>query len=507
MSLPFTPLYINGAYLPSSNGKTFQVISPSTHQVVGISASASSEDCQNAILAASNAFKTWEHTLLSERRNIFIRAAELLQSEAKSQKGRNYKDEILSAVAEETGAVPAMTNFNWAASIGLLRDLASLGNVGELGGLSFPSEKIPGGSVAVERRAMGVIFAIAPWNSPVNLTLRAILIPILCGNTVVFRSSEQSPRSQAIICELFEEARLPPGVFNFISTSRESAPDLTAEIIANPSVRKINFTGSDRVGRAIAMEAAKHLKPCVLELGGKAPVVVLNDANIAEAAKAIVNGAFLHSGQICMSTERVIAERGVYKNLCDAICQLVRTIRSGDILGFNQAEPSVDTKVRLGPLFSESSAQNVLDMLHEAKEAGANMLVGDLTRRGAYIQPHVVTDVRPGLGLWDRETFGPVIVLVAADSVDEAVELANASDYSLTAALWTSNLYSAKDVAARIHSGYVNINGTTIYSEVAYGLVGLGGSSGYGRFSVNDFTDLRVIVTHPPGPALYPLFN
>ncbi|KAJ3720157.1 aldehyde dehydrogenase [Lentinula raphanica] len=502
MSLPFTPLYINGAHIPASNRESFEVISPATHKAVGISASASSEDCQNAISAASNAFKTWEHTLLSQRRNIFNRAADLLSSVEKSQKGRNYKEDIQQAVAEETSAVPAMSNFNWMASIGLLRDLASSGNVDVLGGLNFPSEKIPGGSVTIERRPMGVIFAIAPWNSPVNLTLRAILIPILCGNTVVFRSSEQSPRSQAIICDLFEEAGLPPGVFNFISTSRENAPRLTAEIIANPLVRKINFTGSDRVGRAIAIEAAKHLKPCVLELGGKAPVVVLDDANIVEAAKAIVNGALLHSGQICMSTERVIIQRGVFERLRDEICQLVRTIRSGEI-----TEQEVDAKIRLGPLFSEGSAQNVLDMLHEAKEAGANILLGDSKRQEAYIQPHVVTDVKPGMTLWDRETFGPVIVLAAANSVDEAVELANASDYSLTAALWTNNLYLAKDVASRIHSGYVNINGTTIYSEATYGLVGLGGSSGYGRFSVNDFTDLRVIVTHPPGPNFYPLFN
>ncbi|GAV99230.1 aldehyde dehydrogenase [Lentinula edodes] len=466
--MPFTSLYINGLRLPSSNGETFEIISPSTDQVVGISASASSEDCQNAILAASNAFKTWEHTLISERRGIFLRAAELLQSQDKSQRGKMYKDEIKRAVEEETGAAPAMTNFNWVASIGLLKDLASLGNVGELGGMNFPSEKTQGGSVVVERRAMGVIFAIAPWNSPVNLTLRAVLIPILCGNTVVFRSSEQSPRSQAIICDLFEEAGLPAGVFNFISTSRENAPRLTAEIIANPLVRKINFTGSDRVGRVIAMEAAKYLKPCVLELGGKAPVVVLNDANVTEAAKGIVHGALLHSGQIFLR---------------DKICELVRSIKAGSTPSHNQT--GVDPDIKLGPLFSESSAQNVLDMLHEAKE----------------------TDVKPGSRIWDQETFGPVIILNAADSVNEAVELANASSYSLTAALWTSNLYAAKDVASRIHSGYVNINGSTIYSESAYGLFGLGGSSGYGRFSINDFTDLRVIVTHPQTPASYPFFK
>jgi len=380
-----------------------------------------------------------------------------------------------------------MALFNWIGATALLQDSPAL--VNELHGLNFPSGKVKGGSVVVERRAMGVIFAISPWNAPVNLTLRAILIPILCGNTVVFRSSEMSPRSQSIIFELLEEAGLPAGVFNCISTSRETAPELTAQIIAHPLVRKINFTGSDRVGRAIAIEAAKHLKPCVLELGGKAPVVVLDDANIHEAAKAIIHAALMHSGQICMSTERVIVQRGAFEKLRDQLCELVRTLKAGDA--------HTDSSFKLGALFTESSAQNVQSMIQEAKDAGANVLVGDLARNGAVIQPHIVTDVKPGMRLWDRESFGPVIVLVAADSVDEAVDLANDSDYSLSAGLWTSNLYLAKDVSSRIHSGYVNINGSTIHSESNYGLIGLGGSSGYGRFHVQDFTDLRVVVTHP----------
>ncbi|KAF5390647.1 hypothetical protein D9757_002580 [Collybiopsis confluens] len=455
--LPFTPLFIDGKQVPASDGKTFEIKNPFSNQVVGTCASATSEDCQNAILAAGKAFKTWEHSTLGERRAIFLRAAELLKLE-------KYKSSIAVSVTEETAAAPALASINWGSSLALLTEAVTLTN--ELDGISFPS-KVKGGMVAVERRAMGVILATAPWNAPVNLTLRSCLIPILCGNTVVFRSSEISPRSQFIVVELFQEAGLPAGVFNFISTSREDAPHLTAQIIAHPL-----FTGSDRVGRAIAMEAAKHLKPCVLELGGKAPVVVLEDADINEAAKAIVSSALLHSGQICMSTERVIAQRAVFDRLQEAVW----------------------------------SAENVLAMIQEAQSAGAQVLVGDLGRNGSLVQPHVVTNVRPGMRLWDRETFGPVVVIVPADSLDEAVELANASDYSLSAGLWTSNIYLAKEISSRIHSGYVNINGPTVHSEVSYGLVGLGGSSGYGRFSIPDFTDQRVTVTHPLG-ASYPILD
>jgi acyl-CoA reductase-like NAD-dependent aldehyde dehydrogenase len=224
---------------------------------------------------------------------------------------------------------------------------------------------------------------------------------------------------------------------------------------------------------------------------------VLEDADINEAAKAIVFSALAHSGQICMSAERIIVQREVFDSLRDKVCELVRSIKAGD--------PHADASVKLGPLFSEDSAENVISMIQEARDAGASVLIGDVKRNGTVIQPHVVTDVKPGTRLWDRESFGPVIVIVAADSINEAVDLANASDYSLTAALWTSNLYKAKDVSSRIHSGYVNINGPTIHSESVYGLIGLGGSSGYGRFSVNDFTDLRVVVTHPLGASSYPI--
>jgi len=485
---PFTPLFIDGQQLPSSDGSTFEIRNPFSKVVVGNSASATSEDCQNAIISAGKAFKTWEHSSLDERCDIFLRAAELLKLD-------RYKDRILKDVIEETAAAPVFAKWGTFAS-GLLHDIATL--INELGGVCFPSRRVKGGTVAIERRAMGVILAIAPWNAPVQLTLRAILVPILCGNTVVFRSSENSPRSQAIIFELLQEAGLPAGVFNFISTSRETAPQLTAEMIAHPLVRKINFTGSDRAGRAIAIEAAKHLKPCVLELGGKAPVVVLDDANIDEAAKAIVHAAFLHSGQICMSTERVIIQRGVFDNLRDQICKLARSLKAGN--------PETEPSVKLGCLFSESSAENVISIIQEAKEAGASVLVGDIARDGAVVQPHVVTDVKPGMKLWDRESFGPVLVLIAADSIDEAVDLANASDYSLTAALWTSDLYLAKSISSRIRSGYVNINGNTIGAETVHGLRGLGGSSGYGRFSVDEFTDQRVVITHPLG-ASYPLLD
>ncbi|EDR01973.1 uncharacterized protein LACBIDRAFT_175070 [Laccaria bicolor S238N-H82] len=486
---PFTPLYIDGDAVQASNGESFEVRNPYSGQVVGTAASASSVDCVTAIEAAGRAFKIWEHSSPNTRRDIFLRAAELLS-------GDKYKSKITEAIKEETAGADYWGAFNSAIAINFLRTQAGL--VDRLKGEIYPSGSVPGAQVIAQRRAMGVIFAIAPWNAPVALAMRAVAVPLICGNAVVLKSSEYSPRSQALVVELLQEAGLPAGVLNFISISRENAPALTAEIIAHPLVRNINFTGSDRVGRIIAMEAAKHLKPCILELGGKAPTIVLDDADVAEAAKAITYGAMAHSGQVCMSTERVIVQRGISEKLIAAVRALCEDLKSGDV--------SNDSSVKLGALFAESSAEGVLKMIQEAQADGAEVVLGDLKREGAVLQPHLVKGLKPGMRLWARESFGPVTAFAIADSVEEAVELANSSDYSLSASLWTSDVYKGQAIASQVRAGCTNINGPTIHSEPTDGLLGLGGSSGYGRFHFEDFTDKRVIVMHPPGRK-YPLVD
>jgi len=335
---------------------------------------------------------------------------------------------------------------------------------------------------------MGVIFGIAPWNAPFVLTIRAIAIPLICGNTVVLKSSEFSPRSQSLAIQLFHEAGLPNCVLNYVSMSRDSAPELTAQIIAHPLVRKINFTGSDRVGRIIATEAAKHLKPTVLELGGKAPAVVLNDASITDAANTIVFGAMLHSGQICMSTERVIVQSGAAEPLIAQMQSLCQSLTAGD--------PKTS---KIGPLFTQGSAENVVGMISEARKAGAEVLLGDVVRDGAVVRPHIVKGVKPGMRLWERESFGPVISVAVVDTPEEAVELANATSYSLSASLWTNDMYLAQRIAPLIRAGYTNVNGPTFHSEPLVSVAGLGGSSGYGHFGIDDFTDKRVVTTWPLG--------
>ncbi|KAF9489684.1 aldehyde dehydrogenase [Pleurotus eryngii] len=487
---PLTKLFINGEYRPSSSEPpTFEVLNPFSHQVVGLCSTASSRDCHDAIEAANKAFASWENTTPWQRRDVLLKAADHISTE-------KYKRALITGQREETAATDGWGYGQWVVAQNFLRTTASMAN--ELKGESFVSGSVAGAQVVTQRRALGVILAIAPWNAALTLTLRTIAVPILCGNTIVFKCSELSPRSQAIVADLFAEAGLPPGVLNIMSISRETAPELTAEIIAHLMVRKVAFTGSERVGRILAMEAAKFLKPCVLELGGKAPVVVLSDANIREAARSIVFGAMAHSGQVCMSAERVIVHQDVAEQLVGEVKRLCEGIKAGD--PSNSSDPSV----KLGALFSEASARNVVSMMQEAVDGGARLVLGDLKHEGSVVQPHLLADVDVGMRLWKEESFGPVTVFMSVNTIDDAVEMANATTYSLSTALWTTDVHSAVAVAPCIRAGVTSVNGPTFHSEAYVGVIGLGGSSGYGRFDVENFTDKRSIISHPDWERPYP---
>ncbi|KAJ7731097.1 Aldehyde/histidinol dehydrogenase [Mycena maculata] len=282
-------------------------------------------------------------------------------------------------------------------------------------------------------------FGIAPWNAPFTLTIRAFAVPLICGNTVIVKSSEFSPRTQALAVRLFHEAGFPSGVLN------DTRERLTAEIIAHLLVSMPHNCS----------EAAKHIKPTVLELGGKAPAV------------------------ICVSTERVIVQRGA----ADALIAQIKSLYEGLTVG-------APATAKLGSLFAEGSAA---DVLAGAQAAGAEVLMGDLARDGALVRPHLISGVKPGMRLWERESFGPVIAFALVDTPEEAVELANASDYTLSAALWTSDMYMAQRIAPLIRAGYVNVNGYLPRRAVRE-------PRGPRRpVRLDDFTDKRVLATYPLG--------
>ena len=274
--------------------KTFDRINPLTGEVASKSQAMSAIEAGQVADKANLALAAWSALGPNARRELLNKAASILAAKA---------GEFAEAMMSETGSTKGWAMFNVALAAEMIREAAALTT--QIGGEVIPSDK-PGCIAMALREPVGVILGIAPWNGPVVLGARAIAVPLACGNTVILKASETCPRTHSLIVEAFREADFPEGVVNIVTNAPEDAADVVGALIDHPAVRRINFTGSTAVGRIVAKRAAEHLKPVLLELGGKAPLIVLKDADLDEAVKAAAFGAFMNQGQICMSTERII---------------------------------------------------------------------------------------------------------------------------------------------------------------------------------------------------------
>ncbi|KEY72856.1 hypothetical protein S7711_04434 [Stachybotrys chartarum IBT 7711] len=485
-------LFINGAYRPSSDNSTFHVTNPMTGEPIYPCAAATAQDYLDAVAAAHAAYPRWSGTSPSARRLVLLRAADVLEGYLESD-----APEIL---ASEVSATRSWVALNIRATAGILRETAGLAT--HIKGEIVPADR-PGTTIMVERCPVGVVFAISPWNAPVNLTARAIATPLICGNTVVLKPSEYSPKSQHLVIRALTAAGLPPGALNFLPTSPALAAAVTEQTVKHRHVLRVNFTGSDRVGRIIAGWAAEVLKQCVLELGGKAPVLVLEDADVRGAVEAVVFGALANAGQICMSTERVVVHDSVAKEFTEALVEKV-----GDVSVGNHMETP---DVAISGLYTPSSCTRILGLVREAMSQGATLLTGRLTPSGpnnTILAPMVLSHVTPAMAIFHQETFGPIICLTTCSSDAEAVSLANDSDFSLAASVFSRDVMRALDVARQVRAGSCHINGPTVYIEPTLPNGGTGGSSGYGRFGgvagIEEFTERKIITLARPG-AKYPM--
>jgi acyl-CoA reductase-like NAD-dependent aldehyde dehydrogenase len=344
------------------------------------------------------------------------------------------------------------------------------------------------------RQPCGVVVGIAPWNAPVILGTRAVAMPLACGNTVVLKASELCPAVHRLIAQAFADAGFPPGVVNFISNAPDDAPQVVERLIAHPAVRRINFTGSTRVGRIIAKLAAEHLKPVLLELGGKNPVVVLDDADVDAAVDAAAFSAFFNQGQICMSADRIIVDRKIADAFIDRLAAKTATLRAAH------------ADAPLAGMIDPAAASRVDAMLADARERGATVIqAGGL--EGNVLQPAIVDGVTPAMRVYQEESFGPIVSVLRFDTDEDAIRLANDSEYGLSAAVFSRDIGRAMGVAQRIESGICHINGPTVHDEAQMPFGGVKGS-GYGRFggkaAIAEFTDLRWI-TVQTGPRHYPI--
>ena len=474
-----TALIIDNRDVPASNGATFERRDPLTGSLVTRAAAATVDDARAAVNAAAAAFPVWSRVGPTRRRAILLAAADLLASKTEA-----FTDLMMS----ETGAGAAWVAFNTNLAAGMLREAASLTT--HIKGEIIPADK-PGCFSMAVRRPAGVVLSIAPWNAPIILAVRAFATAIACGNTVVLKASELSPGTQNLLGQVMREAGLPNGVLNVLTNDPADSGAIVEAMIAHPAVRRVNFTGSTRVGRIIAELAARYLKPALLELGGKAPLIVLDDADIDNAVRAAAFGSFMHQGQICMSTERIVVHADVADDFARKLAERARSLTAGNPRTSNAA---------LGSLVDRRPAVRAEALVKDAVAKGAELLAGGNVD-GTIMNATVLDRVTPEMAIYHEESFAPIASIVRARDMEDAIRIANDTEYGLSSGIFSRDVKRALEIASRLDFGCCHINGPTVYDEAQMPLGGMK-ASGYGRFGgqagVNEFTDIQWVSIEDP---------
>jgi len=464
---------------------SFSRLNPLTGEVASTAPAMRASDIPAITATAQAAFPVWSAMGANARRAVLMKAADALESR---------KDDFVAAMMAETGSTAGWAMFNLGLAAGMVREAAALTT--QIAGEVIPSDK-PGCLAMALKEPVGVLLGIAPWNAPIILGVRAIAAPLACGNTVILKASESCPRTHELIIESFADAGFPEGTVNVVTNAPEDAAEVVGALIDAPEVKRINFTGSTAVGRIIAKRAAEHLKPCLLELGGKAPLIVLDDADLDEAVKAAAFGAFMNQGQICMSTERIIVVDAVADTFAEKFAAKVQGMATGDPREGNTP---------LGAVIDKKTVDHVNALIEDAAAKGAKVLTGG-TADSVLMPATVVDGVTDGMSLYRDESFGPVVAMIRARDEAHAIELANDTEYGLSAAVFTGDAARGLRVAKQVKSGICHVNGPTVHDEAQMPFGGVG-ASGYGRFGgrqgIDSFTETRWI-TIETQPGHYPI--
>ena len=471
-------MIIGGEAVGAGGGATYDRKDPFTGKVATRAPAATVADAIAAADAAAAAFPAWAEMGPNDRRTLLLKASEIMVAKV---------DEFTRLMIEETGATAPWAGFNVMLASQMLREAASMTT--QISGEVIPSDK-PGTLAMGVRQPVGVVLGIAPWNAPVILGTRAVAMPLACGNTVVLKASELSPGVHRLIGQVLVDAGLPKGVINVVTNAPADGPKIVDALIAHPAVKRVNFTGSTRVGRIIAETAGRHLKPALLELGGKAPLIVLDDADVDAAANAAAFGSYMNQGQICMSTERIIVDEKVADAFVAKLAAKASQLPAGDPRGH----------VVLGSLIDVAPAEKMDAFIKDAVAKGGKVVAGG-KRTGTVVEATLIDNVRPGMLVYSEESFGPVKPVIRVNGDDEAVKIANDTEYGLSSAVFSGDVRRAMAVARRLHTGICHINGPTLNDEAQMPFGGVGGS-GYGRFggkaAIDEFTELRWITIEDP---------
>lgn len=480
-------LYINGAWTDAAGGAEFPVNNPSTGGVYTSVADASRADARAAIAAAEAAFPTWSGMNHAQRARILHKAGDILEARA---------GDIQQVLIEEGGSWVGKTMFETGYASGVFRAAAAAAY--QVNGEILPSEH--GKISLVMRVPLGVVTVISPWNFPMILSSRGFAPALAVGNCVVLKPSEETPVAGGLLfAEILEEAGVPAGVFNVITCSRNHVAEVGDELIANSAVHGVSFTGSTAVGKQIAAKAGGLLKRCCVELGGKDALIVLDDADIEHAVNAATFGSFMHQGQICMSVERVIVHEAVADEFTEKLVANTKKLKIGDPHEMGNT---------IGPVINETQLRKIREQVDEAVTQGAKILCGG-KNDGLFFEPTVLGNVTRNMRIFREETFGPVAPIIRAGSVEEAIEIANDSDYGLSAGIMTRDEEKGLRVAQQLRTGMAHINDSSVNDEphVPFGGIGASGMGRHGgKPGIDTFTELRWITLERGGRHYPPPF-
>ncbi|POY76346.1 hypothetical protein BMF94_0543 [Rhodotorula taiwanensis] len=474
------PCYVDGK--PFTGAGSYKVLDPhSPESTLHSVSSITVDDIPKVMETATAAAKKWKRTSVVERRNIFLRAAKIL---------RDRTPELAGVEFNETTSSQMWSGFEITLAADSIEETAATATLALRGEIATTDSHQ---RAYIERCPFGVVLGIAPWNAPVTLAQRAVLQPIMAGNAAILKTSEMSPRTHMIVAEIMHEAGLPAGVLSVVHVDPKDAPKVTEALIAHNAVRKVNFTGSTRVGSIVAQTCGKHLKPVVLELGGKAPAIVAEDANLELAAEAIKFGGLFHSGQICMATQTAI----VHESVADQFL----TLLTNKYPSASAKSPHDGSALR--GLFTQASAERVKGAVDDALSKGAKIVAGENRVKGNVIQPVLLTGITEDMRIYREEMFAPVFSVLTYKTDEEAIQYANDHDYGLAASVFTQHVDRGYAIAREIDSGMVHINGATVHDAATMPHGGWK-ASGYGRFNgiegIREFTQTKTITVNEPHP-------
>jgi len=471
-------LFIGGKWETPAGAKTFKTLNPATGEVVGEFVAGTAADAKAAVDAAVRAFPAWKSTPTPKRGEILLAASQIL---------RRRKEEVARLVSQEMGKVISEGRGDVQESIDFIEYMAGEGR--RLQGETVPSELKLKFCLTVHQ-PKGVVVCITPWNFPTAIPNWKIAAALVCGNSVVFKPASATSRCAAEVVRVYEEAGVPPGVLNFVTGSGGTVGNA---LIEDPRVRGISFTGGVDTGREVYTRGAKGLKTVHLELGGKNPVIVLNDANLDLALDGVLFGAFGTQGQRCTATSRLILEDGIYDTFLRRLVERVRALKVGDPL---------DPSVEMGPVASADQEKKILEYIQVGKAEGAHLatggsrLTGGDYDRGHFIEP-TIFEVRHGMRISKEEIFGPVLSVVRVKDYKEAVRVANDVEYGLSSAIYTKDVNLAFQAIEELETGITYINAPTIGAEVQLPFGGTKNTGNGGReagsAAIEEYTETKSV--------------